>query len=94
MRQIEGHNRNLDQDAEEEQVKANPLQQLTAALTANVKQLLIDLKKDSRYKYIVHVKVGENNGQGMIVGTRTYWDDDADDTVSVGYKNDAIFVLV
>ena len=59
-----------------------------------MKALLIDLKKDPRYKYIVQVSVGENNGQGMIVGTRTYWDDDADDTVSVGFKNDAIFVLV
>ena len=62
MRQIEGHNRNLDQDGEEEQMKANPLQQLTSALTANVKNLLIDLKKDARYKYIVQVNVGENNG--------------------------------
>ena len=52
------------------------------------------LKKDGRYKFIVHVSVGENKGQGMLVGARCHWDDDSDENVSVGFKNESIFVLV
>ena len=55
---------------------------------------MISLKKDERYKYIVQVTVGENNGQGMKVQSRSVWDEDTDDVAYVSFKNDAIFVIV
>ena len=35
---------------------------MAAVLTTNVKEQLMGLKKDARYKFIVHVSVGENKG--------------------------------
>ena len=67
---------------------------MATSLTTSVKEQLMGLKKDARYKFIVHVSCGENKGQGMMVGARCHWDDDADENVSVGYKNESIFVLV
>ena len=51
-------------------------------------------RKDSRYKYVVQVSVGENNGQGMKVQSRCVWDEDTDDVAYVSFKNDSIFVVV
>ena len=83
------HARNAEEPSEK-----TPLQDLTAQLTSKVKQQLLGLKKDPRYKFIVHVSAGDNKGQGMLVGARCHWDDDSDENVSVGYKNESIFVLV
>ena len=38
--------------------------------------------------------VGENNGQGMKVQSRSVWDEDTDDVAYVSFKNDAIFIIV
>jgi tctex1 domain-containing protein 2 len=57
---------------------------VTAKLMADkVKDTLKGLKKDERYKYIVQVTLGENNGQGMRCGSRNYWDEDTDDVCYV-----------
>lgn len=54
----------------------------------------MNLKKDPRYRYVVQVSVGENNGQGMKVQSRCVWDEDTDDVAFVSFKNDSIFVVV
>ena len=51
-------------------------------------------RKDQRYKYIVQTTVGENNGQGMKVQSRTVFDEDTDDVAYVSFRNDSIFVIV
>ena len=38
--------------------------------------------------------MGENNGQGMKVQSRSVWDEDTDDVAYVSFKNEAIFVIV
>ena len=68
---------------------------MTAKLIADkVKDELKGLKKDERYKYIVQVTLGENNGQGVRCGSRNYWDDDTDDVCYVSQVADKYFALV
>lgn len=64
---------------------ADPKHILSQALSQAVTQALQDLKKDERYKFVVQVTVGENNGQGMRVASRCYWDEDTDDVAFVSF---------
>lgn len=40
-----------------------------------------------RYKFMVHVVVGEARGQGVRAGTRSLWDATTDTVVSEGFQN-------
>ena len=64
------------------------------AVSQKVKEGLVNLRKDERYKYIVQVTVGENNGQGMKVQSRCVWDEDTDDAAYVSYMTESLFVVV
>ena len=75
-------------------VAVDPKHELSKELSQAVNQALRELKKDERYKFVVQVSVGENNGQGVRVSSRCYWDEDTDDVAFVSFVNDKFFVLV
>ena len=58
-------------------------QAMAKAIADKSKSELQSLKKDERYKFIVQVTLGENNGQGFRCGARNYWDEDTDDVCYV-----------
>ena len=68
--------------------------QLAKAIADKSKSELRALKKDERYKFIVQVTLGENNGQGFRVGARNYFDEDTDDVCYVSKTTEKYFVLV
>jgi tctex1 domain-containing protein 2 len=58
---------------------------MSKAISHAANEALKDLKKDERYKFVVQVTVGENNGQGVRVASRCYWDEDTDDVAFVSF---------
>ena len=67
---------------------------LAREIADRTKDLLKSLKKDQRYKFLVQVTVGQNNGQGFRCGSRNFWDSDTDDVCHVSVISDKKFVLV
>ena len=55
---------------------------------------MVDLGKDKRYKYMVQCIMGQNNNQGLRVGSRQFWDEDTDDVAYFSYVNENLFCLV
>ena len=52
------------------------------------------LNRDKRYKYLVQCTIGFNQGQGVRIGSRQFWDEDTDDMAFVSYVNESVFCLV
>jgi len=46
-----------------------------------------------RYKYMVQVVIGEQRGEGVRMGCRTFWDRDTDTYASEIFTNDSIFCV-
>ncbi|ORZ37780.1 Tctex1 domain-containing protein 2, partial [Catenaria anguillulae PL171] len=46
-----------------------------------------------RYKYIVHVMIGEKNGEGTRLNARCFWDPDTDNLAQEVYSNDSLFCV-
>jgi hypothetical protein len=67
---------------------------LARTIADKTKDMLKGLKKDQRYKFLVQVTVGLNNGQGFRCGARNFWDEDTDDVCHVSVISDKKFVLV
>jgi len=67
---------------------------LAKTIADKCKEALKDLKKDARYKFMVQVTVGQNNGQGFRSASRHFWDEDTDDVVHFSAVTDQKFVLV
>ncbi|EKX41360.1 hypothetical protein GUITHDRAFT_74817 [Guillardia theta CCMP2712] len=44
-----------------------------------------------RYKYVVQVVIGEQRGEGIQMGCRCFWDEDADNFAQASYSNDSLF---
>ena len=61
---------------------------LTDAIRARLKALQLP-----RYKFVVHVVVGENRGQGFKLASRCLWDAACDDLATESYSNDNIFAV-
>ncbi|KAM3140533.1 hypothetical protein pb186bvf_007345 [Paramecium bursaria] len=57
-------------------------------------RLKITYTLQSRYKFIVHVMIGQLKGQGIRVGTKCFWDYETDMCVSEQFMNDSLFCLV
>lgn len=49
---------------------------------------------NSRYKVIVNVLIGEQQGQGIRMGCKCLWDPDMDTMVTENYSNDSLFAVV
>ena len=47
---------------------------MAKTLADGVKSELKKMGKDARYKYIVQCVVGVNQGQGVRMGSRQFWD--------------------
>jgi len=62
---------------------------LAEAVRARLKALQLP-----RYKFVVHVVVGENRGQGFKLASRCLWDAACDDLATESYTNDNVFVVV
>ena len=73
---------------------ANDLPGLTKELADRSKHALKYLEKDKRYKYMVQVICGQNNGQGVRMGTRQFWDQNTDDMVTVTVVKETFFITV
>ena len=58
-----------------------------------VKTRLKDLNK-ARYKYVVHVILGQQKGQGVQAGSRCFWDFETDGMAFEQYVNDNVFCLI
>ena len=63
----------------------------TKTLSDSIKDKLKALGKD-RYKFIVHVVIGESREQGIRSGTRCFWDASTDQTASATCVNDSLFI--
>ena len=61
---------------------------LAEAVRARLKALQLP-----RYKFVVHVVVGENRGQGFKLASRCLWDAACDDLATESYTNDNVFVV-
>ena len=61
---------------------------LADAIRARLKALHLP-----RYKFVVHVVVGENRGQGFKLASRCLWDAACDDLATESYTNDNIFAV-
>ena len=46
-----------------------------------------------RYKYMVQLVIGEQRGEGVRMGCRTFWDRDTDAYASETFTNDSIFCV-
>ena len=76
-------------------LRYNP--ELTAQWTREIAdEIKNKLKNDlelPRYKYMVQVVVGEQRGEGVRMGCRTFWDRDTDAYASETFTNDSIFCV-
>ena len=48
----------------------------------------------NRYKFVVHCCIGQQNGQGVRIGGKCFWDFDTDYLAYETFLNDYIFCLV
>ena len=64
----------------------------TKPLAEAIRQRLKALQL-SRYKFVVHVVVAENRGQGFKLASRCLWDASIDDVATESYTNDNIFAV-
>ncbi|RNA37359.1 Tctex1 domain-containing 1 [Brachionus plicatilis] len=46
-----------------------------------------------RYKLIVNITIGQNNGSSIIVASRSLWNADTDNGCTVQYKNNSLFAI-
>eukprot|EP00428_Durinskia_dybowskii_P063003 CAMPEP_0170381090 /NCGR_PEP_ID=MMETSP0117_2-20130122/14223_1 /TAXON_ID=400756 /ORGANISM="Durinskia baltica, Strain CSIRO CS-38" /LENGTH=171 /DNA_ID=CAMNT_0010636637 /DNA_START=91 /DNA_END=604 /DNA_ORIENTATION=+ len=72
--------------------KATYNMETTQALTKQVADEIKNRLKDQmkpRYKIIVQVAIGEQRGQGVRMGSRSFWDSDTDSYASETYQNEA-----
>ena len=68
-------------------------------LAEKSKNALRALEKDKRYKYMCQVLVGQDQGQGVQMGTRQFWDSELDHVVKIAQRkrigeNDFFIVVV
>ena len=61
---------------------------LADAIRARLKALALP-----RYKFVVHVVVGENKGQGFKLASKCLWDPACDDLACESYTNDNVFAV-
>ncbi|CAL8106656.1 unnamed protein product [Calicophoron daubneyi] len=47
----------------------------------------------SRYRYLVHVVIGEQRGQGVKIAYRCYWDSDTDNFAEALFENQSLFCV-
>ena len=57
----------------------------------NIREKVVKLFKNNRYKIIVHVTLGQRSNQGVRSGTRCLWDAKNDNCVSEVFVNDSLF---
>nr|KAJ3421103.1 Tctex1 domain-containing protein 2 [Polyrhizophydium stewartii] len=60
--------------------------QWTREIADEIKNKLKELELP-RYKYIVHVTMGEMRGEGVRIGTRCFWDADTDNIAQDAFMN-------
>ena len=72
--------------------KQDEAPELTKQIADCVKNRL-KLLELPRYKYMVQVVVGEQRGEGVRMGCRTFWDRDTDAYASETFTNDSIFCV-
>ena len=72
--------------------KQDEAPELTKQIADRVKNRL-KLLELPRYKYMVQVVVGEQRGEGVRMGCRTFWDRDTDAYASETFTNDSIFCV-
>eukprot|EP01012_Entosiphon_sulcatum_P066804 TRINITY_DN961_c0_g1_i1.p2 TRINITY_DN961_c0_g1~~TRINITY_DN961_c0_g1_i1.p2 ORF type:complete len:142 (-),score=37.39 TRINITY_DN961_c0_g1_i1:132-557(-) len=68
----------------------------TAAVTKDIAEQLRESLKElqyDRYKFIVHVVIGEQRGEGLKMGCRCFWDSDTDNYAEEMYMNKALFCV-
>ncbi|KAI8805817.1 Tctex-1 [Cladochytrium replicatum] len=46
-----------------------------------------------RYKYVVHVLIGEMRGEGVHMGCRCFWDSDTDNMAKEKFENESLFCV-
>ncbi|XP_013403350.1 tctex1 domain-containing protein 2 [Lingula anatina] len=77
-----------------EDMKYDPTK--TARLTKQICDKILDKVKDlnfPRYKFVVHVTMGQNGNQGMVEASRCIWDDKTDNYACITYKNASLFAI-
>ena len=67
---------------------------MTKDIADETKLELKNLGKDKRYKFLVQCTIGKNDGKGVRVGSRQFWDEDTDDVTWVSYVSKDHFCLV
>lgn len=65
---------------------------LSKEISEEIKSRLKMLGRD-RYKYIVHVAIGAQKGQGVQAGCKSFWDIDTDAVAFHQYIDDNLFCL-
>lgn len=69
------------------------VQQQTKTIADEVKQKLKSMELP-RYKYMVQVVIGEQRGEGVRMGCRTFWEPTTDTYANETFINDSLFCVV
>eukprot|EP00892_Ulva_mutabilis_P007690 jgi/Ulvmu1/5293/UM022_0087.1 len=65
---------------------------LTREIADDIKQELKD-KDWPRYKYVVHVVIGEQKGEGLQIACRAFWDSNTDAIAKEVFENKSLFAV-
>nr|KAF6445334.1 Tctex1 domain containing 1 [Molossus molossus] len=77
---------------QEEQYEPELCRQLTKTISEVIKAQVKDLMMP-RYKLIVIVHIGQQNGQSILVGSRCLWNPKSDNFSSYVFRNSSLFAL-
>ena len=83
----------LEEKLRSKAYQAELVTQYIKDIADKIKDDVMKLVKNNRYKIIVHVTLGQKNNQGIRSGTRCFWDPKNDNCVSDVFVNDTIFCL-
>ena len=82
----------LEGKLRDKQYQADHSSTWTKEIADEVKNKLKELGLP-RYKFMVQVVLGEQRGQGVRMGSRSFWDTNTDNSASHTYTNDNLFCV-
>mmetsp|Transcript_29049 Transcript_29049/g.50129 ORF Transcript_29049/g.50129 Transcript_29049/m.50129 type:complete len:125 (+) Transcript_29049:100-474(+) len=85
-------NKVLKEELEGKQYQTEQVQEQTKKIADDIRNKLREMDKP-RYKFFVQVVIGEQRGEGVRMGCRTFWDADTDSYASEQYVNDSLFCV-
>merc|ERR1711959_335145 len=67
--------------------------ELTKKLSNQIKNKIKEELELPRYKYVVQVVIAAQKGQGLKMGSRSFWDTETDNFAEYAYQNDTLICV-